>query len=830
VQLQPELIVVARPDAGLRAPASGAAPGLTAAQGDPGPLAAALEEAGARLRPLFGASEERLRHEAESLAAAGPPADGGRELPPPPDLSVYYRVEAPEGQDLAALAAGLREQELVQGAYVKPPAELPQRLNDMAARADEPPVATPNFEARQGYLNPAPAGIEARWAWTRAGGDGAGTAVIDVEGAWRFTHEDLLQNQGGVVAGPQIDDLLWRNHGTAVLGEFSGDRNTRGVTGICPQAVARAVSIADPGSAGAIHLAANALRPGDVLLIELHRPGPRFGYESREDQLGYIAVEWWPDDYDAIRYALRRGVVVVEAAGNGAENLDDRLYDTPDAGFPPGWANPFRRGNRDSGAVLVGAGSPPPGTHGANWGPDRSRLDFSNHGSAVDVQGWGQEVTTTGYGDLQGGSSEDAWYTDSFGGTSSASPIVVGAVASLQGMARAIGRPPRTPFQARRLLRGTGTPQQDRPGAPARQRIGARPNLRQLAAQLTSTPAAAATSPNPGRFDVFVLGTNLALYQKAFYGGAWHPSQDGGWARLGGIVPEGPAAVVSPSPGRLDVFTVGTTHAVYHKWWDAGGWNPSQTGWVRLGDPVESAPVAVSRDTGLVDLFAVGSDRAVYHKAWDGAAWRPSQAAWKRLGGTVTGVPAASSWAPDRLDLVALGPDRQVWHQVWDAGAWRPAWEPLGGTMEGGLAAVSWAPDRLDLFAVGTDRAVYHKAWDAGAWLPSQLGWERLAGVVEGAPVAVSWGPGRLDVFAVGTNRNLYHKALSAAGGWAPAGSWERLGGDVLASPAAAAWAPNRLDVVAVGPDRAMLHKAWDGAAWRPSSLTWTSLAGTVTW
>jgi len=837
--MQPELILVARPEAGLRA----AGAGLTAAEADPAPLAAVLDEAGARLRPLFGTSEERLRHEAEALAEeAGPEAGGmgalvqesggaeesaGTELAAPPDLSVYYRVEGTEGQDLAALAARLREQGLVRGAYVKPPAALPVRLNAMTAQPDEPPVATPSFEARQGYLNAAPAGIEARWAWTRSGGEGAGTSVIDVEGAWRFTHEDLLQNQGGVVAGPQLDDLVWRNHGTAVLGQFSGDRNGRGVTGICPRAVARAVSIATLGSSGAIHLAANALRPGDLLLVELHRPGPRYGYEPKDDQLGYIAVEWWPDDYDAIRYAIRRGVVVVEAAGNGAEDLDDPLYDTPDAGFPAGWANPFRRQARDSGAVLVGAGAPPPGTHGANWGPDRSRLDFSNHGAAVDAQSWGQEVTSTGYGDLQGGVSEDIWYTDSFAGTSSASPIVVGAIGSLQGVARAIGRPPRTPFQARRLLRATGTPQQGGSGAPVGQRIGARPNLRQLVAQVTSTPGAAVASPNPGRFDVFVVGADLALYQKALYGGAWHPSQTGGWARLGGIVPEGPVAVLSPSPGRLDVFTVGTTHAIYHKSWAAGAWKPSQLGWVRLGDLVESAPVAVSRDTGLMDLFTVGPDRALLHKAWDGSAWRPSQAAWERLGGQVVGLPAAASWAPDRLDVVALGPDRQVWHLLWDATGWRPAWEPIGGTMEGGLAAVSWGPGRLDLFAVGTDRAVYHKTWDGSAWLPSQLGWERLPSTVEGAPAAVSWGPGRLDIFVVGTNRNLYHKALSATTGWTPAGTWERLGGNVLASPAAAAWGPNRLDVVTVGTDGAVLHKAWDGA-WRPSSLTWTSLAGRV--
>src|SRR5207237_3049988 len=115
-------------------------------------------------------------------------------------------------------------------------------------------------------------------------------------------------------------------------------------------------------------------------------------------------------------------------------------------GFPGTWSNPFARGTRDSGAIVVGAGAPPPGTHGRDHGPDRSRLDFSNYGSVIDVQGWGREVTTAAYGDLQGGVNEDVWYTDQFSGTSSASPIVVGAVGCLQGAMRSRGTP-QTPAQ-----------------------------------------------------------------------------------------------------------------------------------------------------------------------------------------------------------------------------------------------------------------------------------------------------------------------------------------------------------------------------------------------
>jgi hypothetical protein len=126
-----------------------------------------------------------------------------------------------------------------------------------------------------------------------------------------------------------------------------------------------------------------------------------------------------------------------QAGGDGSENYDDPLYNTRPAGFPTTWRNPFNLSNPQSGAIIVGAGAPPPGTHGQNHGADRSRLDFPNYGARVDVQGWGREVTSTGYGDLQGGSNEDFWYTDVFSGTSSASPIIVGTVGCMQGVCAA---------------------------------------------------------------------------------------------------------------------------------------------------------------------------------------------------------------------------------------------------------------------------------------------------------------------------------------------------------------------------------------------------------
>ena len=475
-----ELIVIAKPEAGLRATREGV---VSVREANVSPLASLLASEEITLQPLFGVSEDRLRREAASLT---PEFEGDVEAP---DLSVFYRVVAPD-ERLDELADRMRKQPLVEAAYVKPPAELAEAvtiasreiLNNMQPLIQDAPPATPDFTARQGYLDAAPGGIDARYAWTLPGGAGAGVRTIDLEWGWRFSHEDLIQNQGGIVGGTGSTDT---NHGTAVLGEISGDRNSIGITGIASDAHISAVAFS-MATAAAIRLAADRLGPGDIMLLEIHRPGPR---ATGVGQQGYIAIEWWPDDFAAIRYATSKGVIVVEAAGNGAQDLDDPIYSVRPAGFPATWTNPFNRANPQCGAIVVGAGAPPPGTHGSNHGPDRSRLDFSNYGACIDAQGWGREVTTTGYGDLQGGVNQDLWYTDHFSGTSSASPIVVGALACVQGYLRAHGRIPLSPARARDLLRSTGSPQQDAPGRPATQRIGNRPNLRQMIANIAPVPA-----------------------------------------------------------------------------------------------------------------------------------------------------------------------------------------------------------------------------------------------------------------------------------------------------------------------------------------------------
>ncbi|KAH6667508.1 peptidase S8/S53 domain-containing protein [Halenospora varia] len=516
------LIVILKPEAGIRANSQG----VTSADpsGDAANLVVGLDgilkQYSAILKPLFGLSEDRIKLQQKAAldqatkttfkGNADPAAvdeakrivGEAHPLSKLPDMSTFYGVEAPQDK-LKDLQTSLLAHNQVDAAYFRPVGADPV----WAIRAVNPDAAdpvTPNFINNRVYLNPAPSGIDAKHAWVFPGGRGAKVRVIDCEQGWRFSHEDLIVNQGGVIFGNVVSSS--ENHGTAVLGEISGDNNPFGITGITPDVVISASSFSNSESdfqSAAIRKATEKLTAGDVTLLERHNPGPN---STQGGQQGYIPIEWWYDTFVAIREATAKGIVVVEAAGNGWENLDDPVYDKPLTGFPAAWKNPFNMSNPSSEAVIVGAGAPPPGTHGRNNGTDRSRLSFSCWGSRVDVQGWGREVTSTGYGDLQGGGSNDLFYTDTFNGTSSASPIITGVVASIQGVLKARGRRPLTSHEMRLLLRQIGSLQQADTALPAplTQRIGRRPNLRNLIPAAAKLRCRSADFDGDGKAEILV--------------------------------------------------------------------------------------------------------------------------------------------------------------------------------------------------------------------------------------------------------------------------------------------------------------------------------------
>jgi hypothetical protein len=331
------------------------------------------------------------------------------------------------------------------------------------------------------------------------------------------------------------------------------------------------------------------------------------------------------------------------------------------------------------------------------------------------------------------------------------------------------------------------------------------------------------------RLDVFVIGTDRALYHKWWNGTAWGPSLTG-YEGMGGTCTSSPQ-VVAWGPNRLDVFVTGTDSALYHKWWNGSAWGPSLTGYESLGGTCIGEPRVVSWGANRLDVFVLGTDRALYHKWWNGSAWGPSLNGYERMGGVCVGQPEVVAWGANRLDVFVLGTDRALYHKWWNGSAWGPSlsdYERLGGVCMSAPRAVAWGANRLDVFVVGTDGALYHKWWDGTAWGPSLTGFERMGGICVGQPEVVAWGPNRLDVFVIGTNSRLYHKWWDGTA-WGPSlTGYENMGGVCTSMPRVTAWGPNRLDVFVTGPNSRLNHKWWDGTAWSPSLTGYEAMGGTI--
>lgn len=377
---------------------------------------------------------------------------------PPPDMNNWFRAAVPAGQHPETVLAQLRAMGIVEYAGYAPRPAPPPLPPDYTAAGNPSGVY-------QGYLDAAPNGVDARYAWTHTGGDGAGVQVVDVEYDFNAAHLDLPAVS--VLDGPINAFGFGDDHGTAVLGILGGLHNAWGVRGIAHGAslmfVPAGTTTGGYNPAGAILTAAAALSAGDVLLIEQQTAGPNGGEK-------YVPLEWIKSVYDAVVFTVSQGISVVAAAGNGAENLDAPVYSTGNGGH---W--PFLPQN-DSGAILVGAANPP------SFPNPRSRSSFSTYGSTVDLQGWGNVVLTTGYGSLYASEGKNLHYTATFSGTSSASPMVAGAAAALQGVHLALYGVPLTPAQVREILRATGTPQSGSAN------IGPQPNLRAAIDYLLAPP------------------------------------------------------------------------------------------------------------------------------------------------------------------------------------------------------------------------------------------------------------------------------------------------------------------------------------------------------
>ncbi len=412
-----------------------------------------------------------------------------------PNLRNYFFTVVPEEVAPRELAQELATCSHVQTAYVDYPAEDPV-VNP----------ANDEYSPLQGYLDPAPGGVDAEYAWQFDGGDGAGQRLIDVERGWIFDHEDLCAKGAKKLFG-EIRELS-RTHGTSVLGVICAVDNDLGIVGIAPNVTrVDGVSYHKTTKFNAIMFAISQLEFGDVLLLECQAdlPVPTGSING--------PVEGLDAEFDAIRLATALGIAVVEAAGNGNGVANSIDLDT--------WVNQdgkriLHRDNtnadfRDSGAIMVAASSS---------AAPHTRIAYSTSGMRIDCYAWGENIQTC-HGDT-------SWllYTGSFGGTSGASAIVAGAALVVQGLAEAQLGFRCHPRQLRAIL---SDPANGTKAAPTEaSHIGVMPNLRtiidsvlQIAPDVymrdhvgdSGDPHAGAVSSSP---DIILLQAQIPNPQSAF--------------------------------------------------------------------------------------------------------------------------------------------------------------------------------------------------------------------------------------------------------------------------------------------------------------------------
>ncbi|EPC8406928.1 peptidase [Bacillus thuringiensis] len=352
----------------------------------------------------------------------------------------------------------LKASSLIEDAYMKKQEKImPPEVQSSSVALN--PNNNPRFK-KQGYLEAAPYGINAPFAWGIQGGNGNGITFVDMEYGWLLNHEDLLHQNIELMSGRNINQHV--GHGTSVLGIVSSEDNEVGNIGIAPKAKAKVISqIRDNGqynTADAILSAVNELEAGDVLLLEAQASFDGYGDK-------YLPVEVQPDIFDAIRAGTDKGIVIIEAGANGWNDLD-QFKDRKGKQV----LNRNSKDFKDSGAIMVGAGS-------SSF--PHERMWFSNYGSRIDVYGWGENVDTT---TAEQSRSAVNLYTSSFSGTSSASPIIAGAATLVQSIAKEnLGQPYR-PSELRAILsnQSTGTKSKD----PYADKIGVLPDLKSILVNL----------------------------------------------------------------------------------------------------------------------------------------------------------------------------------------------------------------------------------------------------------------------------------------------------------------------------------------------------------
>ena len=259
------------------------------------------------------------------------------------DFLSCYAINCPVNSNAAELIDMLLRDKCIEWAYLQNNTGILPSLNSSGP-----------LHKYQGYLDAAPVGIDARYAWQQKGGTGnSNIKFVDIEQGWLTQHEDLSFN---TLACTGVSHYSFEDHGAAVLGVIMlrNSKGNAGGSGITPQANGFVVSQWRPdglfNTDDAMMSAIANLCFGDILLIEAQELDVSTGNK-------FWPVEIQKISYEVIRLATALGITVIEPAGNGnmayiwGNDMDELEINGKRILFP---GSPDFM---DSGAIVVAASS-----------------------------------------------------------------------------------------------------------------------------------------------------------------------------------------------------------------------------------------------------------------------------------------------------------------------------------------------------------------------------------------------------------------------------------------------------------------------------------------
>ena len=322
---------------------------------------------------------------------------------------------------------------------------------------------TPSYVSQQTYLQANP-GLNVQAVWN-LGYSGQNVTIHNIEYGFNKNHEEFNDANCNIAPGMDVNtgaSISYTEHGTATMGVLFGNNGSYGITGIAhgAQQVWLYPEWQQSGYSrtNAITQALNNSVIGDVIVFEMQA----YGFNGTVSDPRFV-----PAEYDILVWNLTKaltdaGRIVVAAAGNGFQNLDSLDYQT--------YLN-----YGDSGAIIVGAGTANL-SHSIYSYVSGGITYGSTYGTRVDVQGWFENVRTTGAipgsgFTLVGSDFNQSYMT--FTGTSSATAQLGGAVTVLQSYYKSQTNNTLTSQQMRTILKSTGVAQ----GGDLTKNIGPIPNM-----------------------------------------------------------------------------------------------------------------------------------------------------------------------------------------------------------------------------------------------------------------------------------------------------------------------------------------------------------------